>query len=117
VGFAADGGGVAAVDFQYVGGGCGMKDVAYFLGSCLTEAECEARAGSLRGACFELLREALPLAEARVDADALEAEWRALEPFAWADFQRFLAGWSPGHWKMNGYSDRRTREVLAALET
>ena len=30
---------VAAVDFQYVGGGCGMKDVAYFLGSCLNDQE------------------------------------------------------------------------------
>jgi aminoglycoside phosphotransferase (APT) family kinase protein len=31
---------VAAVDFQYVGGGCGMKDVVYFF-SCLGEARCE----------------------------------------------------------------------------
>ena len=30
---------VAAVDFQYVGGGCGMKDVAYFISSCLTAEE------------------------------------------------------------------------------
>jgi hypothetical protein len=113
--FGAAGDGVAAVDFQYVGGGCGMKDVAYFLGSCLTEAECEARAGSFLDAYFAMLRDALPLAESRVDPAALEAEWRALYPFAWADFQRFLAGWSPGHWKLHGYGDRLTREVLASL--
>ena len=39
--FADDMSSVAAVDFQYVGGGCGMKDVAYFLGSCLSSSECE----------------------------------------------------------------------------
>jgi thiamine kinase-like enzyme len=36
--FAPDGQ-VAGVDFQYVGGGCGMKDVAYFIGSCLNEKD------------------------------------------------------------------------------
>jgi len=39
--FNETGDGVAAVDFQYVGGGCGMKDLAYFLGSCLNEADCK----------------------------------------------------------------------------
>lgn len=113
--FAASSEGVAAVDFQYVGGGCGMKDVAYFLSSCMSERECEERAESFLAEYFENLRDSLVLSEQPVDADELEAEWRELYPFAWADFYRFLAGWSPGHWKIHGYSDRLTREVLAEL--
>ena len=38
--FSSDSKVVAAVDFQYVGGGCGMKDLAYFVGSCMAEREC-----------------------------------------------------------------------------
>ena len=37
--FSRDGSQVAAVDFQYVGGGCGMKDLAYFVGSCFRDDE------------------------------------------------------------------------------
>ena len=46
----------AAVDFQYVGGGCGMKDVAYFFGSCFNEAECEQWVPQLLDFYFEALR-------------------------------------------------------------
>ena len=47
--------------------------------------------------------------------DALETEWRSLYQVAWADFHRFLKGWSPGHWKINSYSERITAEVIKNL--
>jgi hypothetical protein len=108
--FAADD--VAAVDFQYVGGGCGVQDVAYLISSCLDDAACERRADDLLDTYFEALRERLP---ARVDADDVEREWRALYPAAWADFHRFLNGWAPDHWKIHGYTRRMTRAALDQL--
>ncbi len=103
---------VAAVDFQYVGGGCGMKDFAYLLSSCLSDTECEAQAPRHLDAYFSHLRRYL---DAAVDADALEGEWRALYPAAWADFYRFLAGWAPDHWKIHRYTREMTQRALAAL--
>ncbi len=111
--FSEDGKTVAAVDFQYVGGGCGIKDVAYFIGSCLDEKECEKQEESLLKIYFNALKVALENKE--IDFDALEENWRELYPVAWTDFHRFLKGWSPGHWKMNGYSERLTREVLSKI--
>ena len=102
---------VAAVDFQYVGGGCGIKDVAYFFSSCLSDEACEARADELLDRYFGFLRTALD-SDSDVDVDALEAEWRALYPAAWADFHRFLAGWAPGHWKIHDYTRRMTTLAL-----
>ena len=48
---------VAAVDFQYIGRGCGMKDVAYFIGSCLYEDDCEAMESQLLDYYFSVLVE------------------------------------------------------------
>lgn len=110
--FSGAGDQVAAVDFQYVGGGCGMKDVAYFIGSCLDEEGCEEHEAALLGCYFSALREALATLQPALDAAAVEAEWRGLFPLAWTDFHRFLKGWSPGHWKVNSYSERLAREVL-----
>ncbi|HEY5621806.1 MAG TPA: phosphotransferase [Pontiella sp.] len=112
----ADDGSVAAVDFQYVGGGCGMKDVAYFLGSCLCEDECERQEDALLDYYFEALSSALRRQGKCADFPALERDWRALYPVAWTDFFRFLQGWSPGHWKIHRYSERLAREVLDSLE-
>lgn len=114
--FNPDGSRVAAVDFQYVGGGCGMKDVAYFIGSCLREEECAAWESRLLDHYFESLISALVSKKCRVDLDTLEVNWRGLYKYAWADFHRFLKGWSPGHWKVNDYSERLCREVIAECQ-
>ncbi len=74
---------VAAVDFQYVGGGPGIRDVVYLLD---TDDPGDTRLEPY----FRALRHALP---PHVDAPALEQEWRALVPVAAEDFERFLAGW------------------------
>ncbi len=114
--FSPDGASVAAVDFQYVGQGCGMKDLAYFIGSCFGEKECERQETQLLDLYFLKLRSALEQCESPVDPDALETNWRSLYPFAWTDFHRFLKGWSPGHWKIHDYSERLSKDVLTQLE-
>ncbi len=101
---------VAGVDFQYVGGGCGMKDVAYFIGSCLNQKDCQRLEPRILDTYFEHLQNHL-----EEKNEALEEEWRSLYRVAWADFHRFLKGWSPGHWKINSYSEQVTNEVIKNL--
>ena len=62
---------------------------------------------------FENLAEALGRDFERM-AD-LENEWRSMFAMAWADFNRFLNGWSPGHWKLTPFSQRMTDEALRML--
>lgn len=84
---ARGGGAVAAVDFQYVGGGVGVKDVAYLLHGSSERVEAAGRDRYL-----DLLGREL---EGRADVDrrAVIDEWRELYPLARADFERFLDGW------------------------
>ena len=103
---------VAAVDFQYVGQGCGMKDVAYFISSCFEEYECEKHEKELLDHYFNQLEIAM---NNNTDFQSVKKEWIALYPYAWADFYRFLDGWSPGHWKMHQYSARITHEVIGEI--
>jgi len=113
--FSVHGDQVAAVDFQYVGGGCGMKDVAYFLGSCLSDREHEGFEAPLLDHYFATLKQALTERGRKQDVRALEAEWRALMPLAQADFYRFLVGWMPTHWKINDYNKRVALKVVNSL--
>lgn len=94
---------VAAVDFQYVGGGCGMKDVAYLL-----DGESEASEKNLLDGYFASLRTHLAN-RSDVDAVALEMEWRRLYPIAHVDYLRFLSGWA-------GHDYRRDRRIRERVE-
>jgi hypothetical protein len=122
--FTADGDAVAAVDFQYVGGGVGVKDVAYCLTSCLTLRELERDAPRHLDTYLRELRAALDardtgpareLLQEPLDLDALEAEWRELYPLACADFYRFLLGWAGGMESRDAYLESVTRRVLAEI--
>lgn len=104
---------VAAVDFQYIGGGCGMKDVAYFFGSCFDDNECKQWIPSLLDFYFETLINAVK--DRTIDSEKLEREWRAMFAPAWTDFHRFLLGWMPGHKKINNYTRKLTEQTLREL--
>lgn len=89
--FAADGR-VAAVDFQYVGGGVGVQDLVYLLFGAAGWGR-RAPDDAAIDAYFAHLDAAL--SREGVDPAPIEAEWRALVPYARADFLRFYAGWAP----------------------
>ena len=114
--FSDDGGNVAAVDFQYVGGGCGMKDLAYFVGSCFRDEEAEERERHVLNLYFEELFKCLKLLGKSECQEELREDWESLYRVARADFHRFMKGWSPGHWKLSDYSERVTREVIESLK-
>ncbi|MEM9693677.1 MAG: phosphotransferase [Myxococcota bacterium] len=101
-----------AVDFQYVGGGVGIQDVAYFLSSTLSDDALVREADRWCDVYFEALVTALALRDHR-SAVAVEEEWRALYPYAWADYVRFLDGWAPGHWRRGRYAQRQVELALA----
>ena len=110
--FSSDHTSVAGVDFQYIGRGCGMSDLAYFVGSCLSEARCQALEADILEVYFTALR---GVSYDEIDIDQLETEWRALYPVAWADFQRFMLGWSPHHRKLTTYSAKMTDYVIVQI--
>lgn len=104
---------LAGVDFQYVGKGCGMQDLAYFFSSCLDAESCQKYETYLLDYYFAELKKAIQYYQIQIDEQALEQEWRTLYPYAWADFVRFLMGWMPQHAKLNEYA---WRQVELALE-
>lgn len=114
--FSADGKRVAAVDFQYVGQGCGMKDLILFISSCIEPNQCQQLESSLIDCYFSHLSDALNIMQPQINPRMIENEWRPLYAIAWADFQRFVKGWSPEHWKINPYTEQLTCKALKQIE-
>ncbi|MFB1052533.1 phosphotransferase [Vibrio diabolicus] len=106
---------VAAVDFQYVGHGCAMKDVALFMSSAVKPERCAEMEVWVLDTYFAQLQQALMVYHPNLAPNEVEREWRPLFAVAWADFQRFVKGWSPDHWKINPYTEALTRRALAHL--
>ena len=94
-----------------------MKDVILLLSSCMPFQYCERDVPGLLDHYFEQLSQALSAQQPHINAQAVEDEWRPLYCVAWADFQRFMKGWSPTHWKINSYTEGLTQQALELLET
>lgn len=114
--FAQNGEKVSVVDFQYVGSGCGIKDVIYLLSSCLTDLECKEWESELLEYYFHNVEEALVLERNNLIFSDLEVEWRRMYPIAWADFSRFLLGWMPTHKKLNNYSSDMVNQAMKIIK-
>jgi len=117
--FSMDGTRAVAVDFQYVGGGCGMKDLAYFAGSCYDDEDCRRRQDQLLDLYFSHLQTALAR---RAEAEELsfhfpelEQNWRELYAYAWVDFHRFYKGWGYGYWDPDSYSEQLKEQVCSEV--
>lgn len=106
---------VAAVDFQYVGSGVGVKDLIYLIGSCLSEKECATNFAQLVNEYFNQLTQALSLYQPQIDPILVIKEWQKLVDIAWADFERFLVGWAPNHQKRNRFSQQITQRALDSI--
>lgn len=105
---------VAALDFQYTGKGCAMKDLAYFMSSAFGESDLAKYEEEILGQYFSELKKFFP-AKSLMFRN-LEREWRYLYPIAYTDFYRFLKGWSPGYYKLNSYSEKLAKKVIGEIE-
>jgi len=106
--------GAAAVDFQYVGGGVGIKDVMLLLSSMPQNLMINEQ--SYLDYYFSRLTYFLSVYHENIDVLDVCKQWQSLYKFAWADFVRFLKGWSPNHCKLNQHSLGMTEQVLIELE-
>jgi hypothetical protein len=110
---------VSAVDFQYVGKGPGIRDVWYLFSSCLEDTGkidlYKGKAGEavLLEFYFSELKTRLNWSDSLFEK--LEKEYRELYPVCIADFERFVRGAWPDHYKLTDYTKKVTEGVCAKL--
>lgn len=115
--FTPDGAEVAALDFQYVGRGCPMSDLAYLLYGRSDEPD-DGLDHARLDAYFSHLHDALARRHDadEIDVRAVESEWRRLYPVARLDFCRFLAGWRPAMWRHDRSGQYFVRLMAASCD-
>ncbi|MGR5340694.1 phosphotransferase [Vibrio astriarenae] len=113
--FTESGDKAAAVDFQYVGKGCAMKDVALFMSSAVEPEHCSKMESWILDDYFHHLHQAIAHYQPTLSPNEVEQAWRPMFAIAWADFQRFVKGWSPNHWKINTYTESLKERALEQL--
>ena len=96
-----------------MGGGVGIKDVMLLLSS-MPQALMTNEPEYLEY-YFTQLTSYLSHYHAHIDAQEVCKHWQSLYKFAWADFVRFLKGWSPNHFKLNQHSLAITELALSEL--
>lgn len=94
-----------------------MKDVVLFISSAVKWEDCDSLEKWLLDIYFEKLTKALKYYQPNIDTNEVEAEYRSLFCIAWADFQRFIKGWKPNHFKINPYTEELTNKVLNQLKS
>lgn len=113
--FHQNGDDVAAVDFQYIGRGSGVKDLAYLVGSCLSEEKLIEYDALILIEYLTHIKQAFNEYNISVDVDALTKETIELYPVAWADFYRFLLGWNPQSWKICDFMKNKAQLGLITI--
>lgn len=106
---------VAGFDFQYAGKGVGIVDVMLLLSSAFNSDELFTHEATLLNHYHTELVKAFAQKMMTNGAHIADA-WLDLYDLAWADFVRFLAGWSPNHWKLHDYAYSKLNRALIKLK-
>ena len=94
-----------------------MKDLAYFIGSCMHEDKCEQMQSQILDVYFNYLKKALTVHKNNIDSNAVEKDWYPMYEYAWIDFHRFYKGWSPGYYNPRSFSERLCKKILSPMDT
>lgn len=106
---------VAGVDFQYVGKGVGVKDLAYLSASSLSNEQLFNKGDDILRQYLALLETTLRDYQIPFDPSQLKDEYTRLYPFAWADYYRFLLGWNAQSAKISDYMVQQSELALNLL--